>query len=191
MTTLILMRHGETDWNALGWWQGQADPPLNGSGRAQARHLADELRGQGLDALYSSDLRRAMGTAGILAATFGLPVILDRRLREIDLGWAEGMLAAEVQASAPEQFRLWYESPLDALPFGHENARALAARTLAAVNDIAAHHVGQRVGVVSHQLPIAIVRCASQGLAMEHFRRFVLPNGSYQEVMVSEPLRER
>ena len=77
MIQLILIRHGQTQWNREGRWQGQADPPLNALGRRQARRAALELRGARLDHLYSSDLRRAMETAHIIGAELGLAVIPD------------------------------------------------------------------------------------------------------------------
>src|SRR5512146_906329 len=86
MTTLLIARHGETDWNREGRWQGWADPPLNDTGRAQARKLAEELSTTAFDAVYSSDLRRAFQTAEILAAPHGIPVVTDAGLREIDVG---------------------------------------------------------------------------------------------------------
>jgi len=102
MTTLLVARHGETDWNREGRWQGWADPPLNDTGRGQARQLADELRGTGFDAVYASDLRRAFETAEILAAPHGVPVVADGGLREIDVGSWSGLTRAEIEARFPD-----------------------------------------------------------------------------------------
>ncbi len=189
MTSLILIRHGQTDWNLQGRWQGQADPPLNARGRAQARAVADYLRGLHLDALYSSDLCRAQETAQEIARASGLELRLDRRLREIHLGKAEGMLTGEIQACAPQQFRLWYEAPLQAAPFGNEDIRALAMRVLQVLNEITARHREHRVAIVSHQLPIAVALCAAEGLGLEHFRRMTIPNGGYRKVVILQPLQ--
>jgi broad specificity phosphatase PhoE len=90
VTTLLLVRHGETDWNAEGRLQGHTDMPLNDLGRRQARALADELAGDGIEAVYSSDLARASETAEIVAERLGLPVGLDPDLREKDWGTWEG-----------------------------------------------------------------------------------------------------
>ena len=84
MTRLLLVRHGETDWNADGRLQGQTDRPLSDFGRKQARGLADELAAEGFEAIYSSDLARARETAEIIGARLGLPVELDSDLREKD-----------------------------------------------------------------------------------------------------------
>jgi broad specificity phosphatase PhoE len=91
MTTLLLVRHGETDWNAERRWQGHADVPLNERGRDQAERLAEELENARVDAVYSSDLSRARETAEIVGARLGVPVVLDPALREIDVGSREGL----------------------------------------------------------------------------------------------------
>src|SRR6185437_15592133 len=102
MTTLLIARHGETDWNREGRWQGWADPPLNDTGRAQAKQLAGELRDTPFDAVYSSDLRRAFETAEILAAPHDIPVVADPGLREIDVGSWSGLTRAEIDARFPD-----------------------------------------------------------------------------------------
>jgi broad specificity phosphatase PhoE len=182
MTELILIRHGETDWNWQGRWQGQADPPLNETGRAQAQQTAKELCQFHLDALYSSDLRRAHETAEIISATLGLAVINEPRVREIDLGAWQGMLSLEIQAEYPDLFRQWHLSPLTTQPPGGENIAALAVRVTQAVNEIAARHPNAVVGVVAHELPIAIVRCRAAGEGLENVRAWIPPNGAWIRV---------
>jgi broad specificity phosphatase PhoE len=95
VTALLLVRHGETDWNADGRLQGQTDRPLSDFGRRQARQLADELADEELEAIYSSDLSRARETAEIVGERLGLPVVLDPDLREKDWGTWEGLTAVE------------------------------------------------------------------------------------------------
>jgi len=139
MTTILLARHGETDWNRDGRWQGWADPPLNETGREQARALAQELRATPFDAAYASDLRRASETAEIVAAPHGVPVMLDPDLREIDIGSWSGLTRAEIAERFPDGRR----------PDGETHAQQ-AARVRAAVVRIAREHPGGRVLVVGH-----------------------------------------
>lgn len=139
MTTILLARHGETDWNRDGIWQGWADPPLNDAGRAQARALAEQLRGVPFDAVYSSDLQRARETAEIVAAPHGVPVVADRGLREIDIGSWSGLTRAEIE----ERF------PGGARPDG-ETREEHAARVLEAVERIARANAGRRILLVTH-----------------------------------------
>jgi len=121
MTTLVLIRHGQTDWNVEGRWQGQADPPLNDTGRAQARHVAEYQSQFGFAALYSSNLRRAMETAQ--------------------------------------------------------------------VNESIARHPRQRVGIVAHELPIAIVLCRSAAMGLEHLRDMIPENGTWSKVVLKGAIK--
>lgn len=139
MATLLLARHGETDWNREGRWQGWADPPLNETGRRQAQELAEELHTTPFDAVYSSDLRRAHETAAILAAPHGVPVLVDADLREIDIGSWSGLTRAEIETRFPDGRR----------PDG-ETREQHAARVLAAVERIAGEQLGRRVLIVTH-----------------------------------------
>jgi broad specificity phosphatase PhoE len=180
---LVLVRHGQTDWNVEGRWQGQADAPLNARGREQAARAAVELRGFDFAALYSSDLSRARETAQIIGATLGLPVVLEPRLREINLGAWQGMLSADIQAQYPAEFERWHQAPLAARPPGGEDIHALARRVLEAINKIAARHVGQRVCIVAHELPIAIVLCRTRGLGLESLRAMIPENGRWEQVI--------
>jgi broad specificity phosphatase PhoE len=139
VTTILLARHGETDWNREGRWQGWADPPLNDTGRAQAQALAEELRTIPFDAVYSSDLQRARETAVIVAAPHGVPVVTDAGLREIDVGSWSGLTRGEIAARFPGGER----------PDGETRADH-AERVLAAVERIARDNTGHRILLVTH-----------------------------------------
>jgi probable phosphoglycerate mutase len=138
VTTLLLARHGETDWNRELRIQGSSDIELNDLGRAQARALAQELEHVDLDAIYSSDLARASATAAAVAATHGLDVRLDERLRERSFGSWEG-LTREDLAGLPEGSH-----------HDGESDDAVRERVLEAVQAIADEHPGEQVLVVSH-----------------------------------------
>ena len=102
MTRILLARHGETDWNLQQRWQGHTDTPLNETGRKQARALAEELAGEPIDAVFSSDLIRAHETARLIAVPRGLGVTALRDLRERHFGSVEGLTTDEVFARYPE-----------------------------------------------------------------------------------------
>jgi broad specificity phosphatase PhoE len=139
MTTLLLARHGETDWNREGRWQGWADPPLNALGRDQARALADQLCRVPFDAVYASDLLRARETAEIVAAPHGVPVVIDRDLREIDIGSWSGLTRDEIKGQFPDGRR----------PDGETHDQQ-ATRVRAAVIRAARKHPDGRVLIVGH-----------------------------------------
>lgn len=104
-TRLLLLRHGETAWNAETRIQGQLDIALNERGLWQAERLAQALAGEDLAAVYSSDLLRAHATAAALARHHGLPVLADAALRERGFGRFEGLTYAEIEARFPELLR--------------------------------------------------------------------------------------
>ena len=133
-TTILLTRHGETDWNRARRFQGHADTPLNAAGQAQARRLADALTGERLDALYSSDLRRAHETAEIVGELLRLPITVDPDLREIDVGSWSGLTYDEIGE------RAW----------DGETYEAHAERMLRAVSRIVERHPEGRVAIISH-----------------------------------------
>ena len=150
MTELLLVRHGETDWNADGRLQGHTDRPLSDYGREQARRLADDLVGEALDAIYASDLARARETAEIVGERLDLPVALDPDLREKDWGNWEGLTSTE---------------RLGVAPVGESTAQH-QKRMLAALARIAAKHPNGRVLVVTHGGSMRRVQTEALGFAM-------------------------
>jgi probable phosphoglycerate mutase len=150
-TTIVLVRHGETDWNRERRFQGHADTPLNDVGRAGARALAAELATEPVSALYSSPLQRAFETARIVGEPLGIDVVVEERLREIDVGSWQGLTRDEIEARFPDGYRRWLvgEGGWD----DGETSDDLARRVLAALADIAAKHDGLVVAV-THGGPI-------------------------------------
>jgi broad specificity phosphatase PhoE len=166
MTRLCLVRHGETDWNLEGRYQGQNDVPLNEKGRAEARTLARELNGTPFSAFYTSDLKRAWETAEILRAFVHMPFTPEPRLREIDQGEWEGQLVEIIKARYTELWRERTVDPASVRPPGGETVRDVATRVHAALGDIAALHPQGSVLVVSHGLAIATVICKVRDIAL-------------------------
>jgi broad specificity phosphatase PhoE len=139
VTTLILARHGETDWNREGIWQGHGDPPLNDLGRRQAAELAERLADVEIHALYSSDLRRAYETAEIIGAAKGLEITAEPDLREMDVGSWSGLTSEEIATQFPGMTH-----------HDGEEREAFDARAVGVVRRIAGVHEGCRVLVVTH-----------------------------------------
>jgi 2,3-bisphosphoglycerate-dependent phosphoglycerate mutase len=150
VTLLLLVRHGETDWNAEGRLQGHTDRLLSDFGRRQAEILAGELAGEQLDALYASDLARARETAEIVGERLGLPVVLEADLREKDWGSWEGLTPSE----------------RDAVEFVGESTEEHRERILGALRRIAARHPHGRVLVVTHGGSLRRVQAAALGMAL-------------------------
>jgi broad specificity phosphatase PhoE len=168
---LLVWRHGRTEWNATGRFQGQLDPPLDDEGRAQAArtapYLAAALRSEDT-VLVSSDLQRAVDTAGALAALLGLPVRIEDRLREHGLGSWEGLTRDEVAARHPDQYEDWLAGrPVPGR--GGEAQADVAARAVAVVADLPPASTGV---LVTHGGTAGRLVEALLGLGPEHRRVF-------------------
>ncbi len=189
MTILLLIRHGETDWNVEGRYQGQADPPLNARGLSQAYALAAKLQKKGPKpaVVYASPLRRAWQTAVIVAQAVDVPLKAEPRLKEIHLGAWEGVLATEIAHRWPELFHAWEVAPWKIRPPGGETIAEVQQRVYAAVDDILARHPGQTVAVVAHRLPIALIKIRYQNYDPEEVRRIPVPNAQYEILKVPSP----
>ena len=187
MTRLILIRHGETDWNVEGRWQGHADVPLNARGRAQAEEMASSLEGREIAAIYSSDLERACETAEALARLTGQPIRLDTRLREIHQGEWQGLLVTEIEARYAQAFRNRRADPLNVAPPGGETALEVRARILAAVRDILRAHPDESVAIVSHGFALAVILAHFRGLPIDRVWDLVPENGEIIEIEAHDP----
>jgi probable phosphoglycerate mutase len=184
MATILLARHGETDWNAARRWQGHTDRPLTDRGRAQAEALAERLDGTGLECVYASDLRRARETAAAVAERKGIELRTLPELREVDVGSWAGLTKSEAEARFPEAFARWKD--------GHvgwhdgETYEAMTERVTAALRRIAADHEDAPVLVVSHGGPIRAIHATALGLDVHAYRRMrpVEPNARLSAVCI-------
>ncbi len=168
MKRILLIRHGQTDWNLAGRWQGHLDVALNETGLEQAHALADYLRGRPIRAVYSSDLMRAHATAAIIAEPLKLSVQDDPRWRELNLGVFQGLTTGEISAKYPDESRQFHENYLDyAVPTG-ETRRAMQARAYAAYREIIAREAGPEIAVVSHGGAIRVLLLKLFGDAILH-----------------------
>jgi probable phosphoglycerate mutase len=177
-THLIVIRHGETAWNRERRLQGQIDIPLNETGRAQARALAEALAGEPIDAVYTSDLGRAMETAAPLAETLGLQVRRERRLRERCYGDLEGMTYAEVAEKRPEDFARWQARVPDYAPPTGESLREFHDRAVEVALSLSRRHPGERIALVAHGGVLDCLYREAMGMTLEAPREHELLNAS-------------
>ena len=163
-TKLLLIRHGETAWNAEHRIQGTLDIPLSPLGMVQSARLADCLANEPIEAVYSSGQSRAWLTAAPLAARLGLQVIAEPRLRERSFGVFEGLTLDEIAARYPAEFIKWRERDPAWRPEGGESGQQLIDRVMSAVTDIGARHQNQTVALVSHGGVLDVVYRAARAL---------------------------
>ena len=188
MTEIWLVRHGQTNGNLHNIVQGQLDIPLNETGEAQARTLADQLADVTFAAIYSSDLSRAMQTASIIASKKGLTVVPDPRLREIRQGIWEGLHF--------EQVLQIYQPDFSPNPFyittpraeGAESIAEVVTRMVDAANEYHARHPGERVLMSTHGIASASLYCLASGIPLVNAGEHIPKNGQPLIIHLSEPL---
>lgn len=149
-THLIIVRHGQTEWNIKGIRQGHFDSKLTDAGIAQARALGQRLARENFTALYSSDLGRAVQTATAVSDLTGHEIITDPRLRERHLGIFQGLNAEELNSKYPEERRQFRTLGPDYVIPGGESLRQQVARNVDCLNDLAVKHRGEKIVVVTH-----------------------------------------
>ncbi len=177
LTTIVLIRHGETDWNRDRRFQGHADIPLNDAGREQMRGLADRLAGARFSVAYTSPLRRASESAALLAGRLGLEVRASDALKEVDVGAWSGLTVKEVEARFPEGFARWVEWRCAGWTDG-ETYEELGSRVVGGLREIAEQHHGERVLAVTHGGPIRTAAAAAFGVPLHEVRDRVGPVGN-------------
>ncbi len=184
---LILLRHGETDWNIERRMQGRTDTPLNAQGIDQAQRLAERLaKEEQIDALYTSPLARARTTAEIVGKKLGLEPISDERLCERGAGVFEGLTVAEFAERYPDLHRAWYsELHRPNLP-GAETRDEFHDRVVSFLDFVRAKHVNQRVGVVSHGGTLSMLLATLLGFDIYRRSPFRFDNTSFSRVRWSD-----
>ncbi len=178
MTTLVLVRHGETAWNAEGRVQGQTDVPLNDVGRAQASALVPLLAAEGFSALYSSDLLRVRETAQPTAQALGLELRLEAGLRERHYGMFETLTYVECRERFPAEFERFRQKELEFDFYTGESLQAFHERALASVGAIAARHAGETVLVFTHGGILEMLYREATARGLRSARDFEIPNAA-------------
>jgi alpha-ribazole phosphatase len=182
MTRLALVRHGQTDWNLEGRYQGQTDQPLNAAGLEQARQLADHLDGHHFDAIYASGLRRARATAEVIAERLGLALHIDPRLKEVNLGEWEGLTVPEIKARYIEIWDARQADPEHVPPPGGETVAEVGQRMCQAADDIARGWPDGQVLIVAHGMALATLLAKARHLPFAEALRLIPDNAQLTEV---------
>ena len=159
MGKVVLVRHGETDWNTVDRIQGWTDVPLNSNGVKQADRTAKKLSRLRISAVYSSPLKRAVRTAEKIAKKHGLRVIEIPELIEVNQGLWEGLLVDEARRQMPSLYLKWEQDPYNTSPPGGESIKTLSERVLPAYDRIKEAHPGRTICVVTHKVVMALIKC--------------------------------
>jgi probable phosphoglycerate mutase len=198
MTELILIRHGETDWNRELRFQGHLDVPLNDMGHEQARRLGVRLAGESVQQLVCSDLLRTRQTAQPvvaqvatqLAPGFSLEAVLDANLREQSFGVMEGLRAPDIALQHPQDWAQWLEFGADHAFARGESTRSFHARVMAAVQRLATVYAGQTVVVVTHGGVLDMIYRTARALPLSGPRQSEIPNAGVNRVRLRDGLVE-
>jgi len=171
---LILVRHGETRWNRENRVVGSADIGLNDEGRKQVKRLALALKGERVDAIYSSPLRRAWETAQEIARFHDGQVKADDAFKEMDAGELDGLTYEEMRVRYAEFIKQWLRDPASCIMPGGESLAGVQERAWLAVERMREKHPDDAVMVVSHNFVILCIICKALGLDLAQFRRLRL-----------------
>lgn len=186
MTEILLIRHGETDWNAERRLQGHLDIPLNAEGQRQAAALGRALRNEQINAIFASDLQRAIKTAEAIAEPQGMKVMIDAGLRERGFGAFEGLLRTEMASAYPDAFAALQSRDIDACyPAGKnvaETLREFSARVMHTMTRLAATGQHKKIVMVTHGGVLDCVYRATNGMPLSKTRDFDILNAGLNRI---------
>ena len=194
MTELILLRHGETEWNRELRFQGQVDVPLNATGHVQAQRLAQRLAAEPIDHLVSSDLSRARQTADPFArqvqVSRGIGLDVDAALREQAFGRIDGMRVEDIKRDHADVWAGWMQFQSDYVVPDGESTRQFHTRVMAALWQLVASHPGRTLAVVTHGGVLDMVFRTARGLGLEGPRQSAIPNAGISRVRMHDGVVE-
>lgn len=187
-TTLLLVRHGETEWNTLGKFQGCTDIPLSDEGLVQAHFLRKRLENS-FDFIYSSPLNRALSTANTICTNMKIPPQVEQSLREINFGEWEGLTIKEIKKLYPEKFSMWVTDSTNApIPSNDISIRLASIRAKEAILKIIDEHKDKTIVIVSHG---GIIKAALIGLFnwdMTMYHKITLGNTAICKIVFNDSL---
>ena len=182
MTEIILIRHGETEWNLSGRWQGHADSPLSTRGVSQAQALSERMSKEGVDAVYASDLERAQHTARLAGSLANWTLTLMPELRERDLGVLEGLTTDEMLVKQPAVYQSFLHDGPHYQPPGGESFTQFSKRCSAAIEHLASEHPKGKIAVVTHGGVLGAIFRYVLNIPLDAKRNFVLLNCSINRI---------
>lgn len=182
-TTVIFVRHGETAWNLEQRYQGQEDSPLSDEGLLQAKRVGEFLSRRKIDAIYTSDLGRAVVTAQCIAEPHKLKPIVDKRLREMSFGVWEGLTRAEVSEQFPELFQARLNDSLAHPIPGGEEPQEVVGRFLDCLEEKLASHEGETIVFVSHGATLRLVLAHLLDIPLSKSQCLAQSNGGISELV--------
>ncbi len=178
-TTIILVRHGQTEWNRIERFRGRADVPLNATGHQQAEAVASRMSGlSNVAMIYSSPLSRCLNTAAPIAAVTGAEIRPLAGIIDLDYGEWQGLTPAEVRERDPEILRAWQQAPHLVTTPGGESVDAARERAVSAMEEVVRAHSGQTVVLVSHEAICRLLVCHAFGIDNSHFWQIEEGNGA-------------
>jgi broad specificity phosphatase PhoE len=183
---LILIRHGETNWNSTQKCQGFSDIELNRKGRRQINELAESLKDDDISAVYSSDLRRAKDTAVEIAKFHNLSINVDPDLREMNQGNLEGLSFTEIRGLYSELLADWRKYPESVRIPGGETLKEVQERAWKSVQRIIKTHHNENVVAVSHNFTIITLLCKFKGIGLSAFFNFKIRAASKNVVSINK-----
>ncbi len=185
MTRLILIRHGETDYNLENRYCGFSNPPLNNKGIWQSKRLAVRLKNIKIDKVYSSDLKRACETAKIIFENNPIGKITD--FREMNFGLFEGLKYGQIIKKYPKLYKDWIDNPKVKIPNG-EGLKDMDRRVQEGLSSILSQHKGKTLAVVAHGGPIRIILCDALKFGLKMFWQIEQENGALNIIDYSKEL---
>tara|TARA_B100001996_G_scaffold365778_1_gene335943 strand:- start:1318 stop:1929 length:612 start_codon:yes stop_codon:yes gene_type:complete len=175
-TEIILIRHGETEWNSQKRMQGHSNSDLSEVGRGQIQALGELMKNVSFDHIYSSDSLRARQTAEAITQYSGHTLQFDQRIREKNLGVFEGLTSTEAKERHPEIYRLFKTAGANYVIDEGESTQQLLERALEFIEEIRLRHPQERVVMVTHGGVVRVLMKHALGLSIDSPTRFIIKN---------------
>ena len=188
MTRLILVRHGETDWNNIDRIQGEVDVPLNSVGLKQAKDITAQLKGERISAIFSSELSRSFVTAEEIGRSHRLKVRRMKELNELNQGLWQGLLLTEVKKRYKKQYNLWRSDPTLVQPPKGESLKDVYDRVISLVQKLVDRFPNKTICIVSHEIIAGLIKCHFSSLDLKELWSFTPKKGTKEIIEISQEM---